>query len=39
MLSAILAEEETQLNAVADLFPILRAELAQGPLAKMAAVS
>lgn len=39
MLSAILAEEETQLNAVADLFPVLRAELAQGPLAKMAAVS
>lgn len=39
MLSAILAEEEAQLNAVADLFPILRAELAQGPLAKMAAVS
>ena len=39
MLSAILAEEETQLTAVSDLFPILRAELAQGPLAKMATVS
>jgi len=39
MLSAILAEEETRLEAVADLFPILRAELAQGPLAKVAAVS
>jgi hypothetical protein len=39
MLSAILAEEETQLTAVSDLFPMLRAELAQGPLAKMATVS
>jgi hypothetical protein len=39
MLSAILAEEELQLDAVADLFPILRAELAAGPLAKMARVS
>ena len=39
MLSAILAEEEMQLTAVSDLFPMLRAELAQGPLAKMAAVS
>ncbi len=39
MLSAILAEEETQLTAVSDIFPVLRAELAQGPLAKIAAVS
>ena len=39
MLSAILAEEEERLITVSDLFPVLRAELAAGPLAKMASLS
>lgn len=39
MLCAILDEEEGRLSSVSDLFPTLRAELAQGPLAKMASLS
>ncbi len=39
MLSAILNEEEGRLSAISDLFPTLRTELAQGPLAKVAGLS